>query len=442
MIVIMSDSSYNMKFDIQVYTTQTSSRLAYAVDLVLGNILGLAYTITDSPDDSIPLINYSYDRSVGGIFIQPEGLLFQKGIRMQEIWIAHLNDVPLFFQQPPEAGFQLDIFSFAFYLVTRYEEYLTFARDEQGRFVAESSLAYKHNFLDIPVVDIWAHRLGVTLKLLYPDLIIPEKKYDHLLTVNIDQPFEYKGKGLARNLGGLFMDFIRSNNPGKRFRCMTGSVKDSYDTYSYIDKNADKYNCPVLYFFTTGDRSRYDKNINPYNMCYKKLIKRLSKNHSVGLHSSYSSGNSAKLIIKEKNRLEDVTQQKITKLRKHYLMLILPHTFQVIQTVGIMEDYTLGHIREAGFRAGIARPFKFYDLTREETSSLVLVPFQYMDATFQKYKRHNPSEAIESVGRLIKRTKEVGGLFVSVWHNTSLTDEGEWSGWRQLFEYTLREQQK
>lgn len=429
-----------MKFDVQVYTTQTSSRLIYAVDVVLGNILGLTYTITDSPEDDTPLINYSYDRSVGGIFIQPEGLLFQEGIRKQEIWIAHLDNIPLFFPQPPEAGFQLDIFAFAFYLVSRYEEYLNIARDEQGRFMAESSLAYKHNFLDIPVVDIWALRLGVTLKLLYPELIIPEKNYNHLMTVDIDEPYKYKGRGLARNLGGLFMDLIGSNKPANRFKCMTGKINDSYDTYGYINDSAGKYNCPVLYFFSAGYKGRYSRNLSPYTRCYEKLIKVLSQKHDVGLQTSYSAGYSDKLIYKEKERLEAASQKEITKLRKHHLMLTLPHVFKVIQDTGIREDYSMGYIREAGFRGGIARPCRFYDLSREETSSLILVPYQYMEETFRKYKRYDPSEAIESIGKLINRTKEVGGLFISIWHNTSLTEEGDWEGWRRVFEYTLKEQ--
>jgi len=46
------------------------------------------------------------------------------------------------------------------------------------------------------------------------------------------------------------------------------------------------------------------------------------------------------------------------------------------------------------------------------------------------------------VVRLIRMTKDVGGLFISIWHNTSLTDENEWEGWRRLFEYTLAEQQE
>ncbi|HCC72030.1 MAG TPA: hypothetical protein DEQ09_12905, partial [Bacteroidales bacterium] len=68
-----------MKFDVQVYAKKRTTRLEYAVDLVLGNILGLSYIITNLPDDSIPLINYSDDRSIGGVFIQPEGILFEKG---------------------------------------------------------------------------------------------------------------------------------------------------------------------------------------------------------------------------------------------------------------------------------------------------------------------------------------------------------------------------
>ncbi|MBS0010681.1 MAG: hypothetical protein KFF49_04685, partial [Bacteroidales bacterium] len=94
-----------MNYDVQVYTRKRSPRLDYALDLVLGNILGLTYIFSDSPDENEPLINYSSDRSIGGIFIQPEGLLFEEGIRAQDIWVAHLDTIPLFFQQPPEAGF-------------------------------------------------------------------------------------------------------------------------------------------------------------------------------------------------------------------------------------------------------------------------------------------------------------------------------------------------
>ncbi len=432
-----------MKHDVQVYVSNNiTPRLTYAIDLVLGNLLGLSYNITDSPEEGIPLINYSVNRETGGIFIQPEPLLFEQGIRKQDIWVALYEDIPLFFQQPPEAGFFLDIFAFAFYMATRYEEYLTAVRDEHGRFTAESSQAYKHDFLKMPVVDIWAKRLGRVLELMYPGLKIPPKEYKHILTVDLDQPFAYRGKGFLRNTAGLLADIIHGRKPARRFGCMTGQEKDPYDTYSYINSAAEKYNTPVLYFFTAGKRSRFDKNTNPRRRCYRQLIRELSSGYDTGLHTSYRSGNSLKLILKEKHKIESVSNREVTRVRKHFLLLTIPLTYQVLQSTGIKEDYTLGYIREAGFRAGIARPYRFYDLIREEASTLTLVPFQYMDGTFQKYKRFSPEEAESEVDTLIRATKEVGGLFVSIWHNTSLTGEGEWKGWKKLFEHTLKEQQK
>ncbi|MEE4215836.1 MAG: polysaccharide deacetylase family protein [Bacteroidales bacterium] len=430
-----------MKPDVQVYTNKRSSRLEYAVDLVLGNILGLEYIITSTPLEGIPLINYSYDRSVGGIFIQPEGLLFEEGIRTQEIWVAHLNGIPLFFQQPPEAGFQLDIFSFAFYMVSRYEEYLPQARDEYGRFAVESSLAYKNDFLDIPVVDIWARRLGATLSLLYPGLEIPEKKFSYLLTLDVEEAFAFRGKGLMHNLAGLLGDMMRGINPGKRVACMTGRIRDEYDTYTYINETSERYGCPLLYFFAAGNNSGLRKKVSSGRRCYRKLVKRLGERYEIGLRTSYSYDNVAKLIEKEKATLESITAGKILKLRKHHLLMTLPESYHLIQELGIERDYSMGYIREAGFRAGIARPFKFYDLSREEISSLQIVPYQFMDLTFQKYKRYEPGEALKSINKLIQGTKEVGGLFVSIWHNSSLTNLYEWEGWKEIFEYTLYEQQ-
>jgi hypothetical protein len=123
-------------------------------------------------------------------------------------------------------------------------------------------------------------------------------------------------------------------------------------------------------------------------------------------------------------------------------MLNFPVTYQNLQKLNILRDYTLGFAREAGFRAGIARPYHFYDLEKEEQSDLIMVPFQYMDGTLQQYKRCSPEEAKEIIKILIDETKRVGGLFVSLWHNTSLTDEDEWKGWRDVFEFSLKEQRK
>src|SRR5450759_745714 len=100
----------------------------------------------------------------------------------------------------------------------------------------------------------------------------------------------------------------------------------------------------------------------------------------------------------------------------------------------------MGYPDESGFRAGIARPFYFYDVLEDKQTTLKIVPFQVMDATLYKYKNIDPAAAKELILKLISETKKVGGLFVSIWHNTSLLDNEEWIGWRDVFEFMLKNQ--
>jgi hypothetical protein len=64
-----------------------------------------------------------------------------------------------------------------------------------------------------------------------------------------------------------------------------------------------------------------------------------------------------------------------------------------------------------------------------------------MDGTLFQYKNLDPVSAHDIIFRLIDETKRVGGLFVSLWHNTSLLEAPEWKGWRELFEQMLIDQQ-
>ena len=100
----------------------------------------------------------------------------------------------------------------------------------------------------------------------------------------------------------------------------------------------------------------------------------------------------------------------------------------------------MGYSDEPGFRAGIARPFRFYDVIADNPTDLLIFPFQVMDITLSEYKKLNADEAKKLIGELIFQTKQAGGLFISIWHNTSLLDTSDCRKWRELFEFTLREQ--
>ena len=63
-----------------------------------------------------------------------------------------------------------------------------------------------------------------------------------------------------------------------------------------------------------------------------------------------------------------------------------------------------------------------------------------MDTMLCNYKKLDPLKAKEVILNLINETRKVGGSFVSIWHNTSLLDNSEWQGWREVFEFMLKNQ--
>jgi len=63
-----------------------------------------------------------------------------------------------------------------------------------------------------------------------------------------------------------------------------------------------------------------------------------------------------------------------------------------------------------------------------------------MDATLYQYKNLDPEAAMELVLNLISETRNAGGLFVSIWHNTSLLDNPDCQGWREVFDFMLKNQ--
>jgi hypothetical protein len=60
-----------------------------------------------------------------------------------------------------------------------------------------------------------------------------------------------------------------------------------------------------------------------------------------------------------------------------------------------------------------------------------------MDVTLKNYLHLDPQEAWQLVEELMIEVKKVNGTFISLWHNESLNDSGQWLDWRKVFEQTL-----
>lgn len=423
-----------------IFSPSDTNRLQYALQLVFFELLGIEFEFTTDAQNfsshSGPKLNYSRQQIGSEIFVYAEALLFEKEIKAQTIATGIWNNIQTIFHHDHKADLPFDPFAAVFYLVSRYEEYLPFREDEHGRFAAEESLNYRGGFHEVPVVNHYAHFIKQLIQSRYPGFIFPEKNYRFRLTYDIDMAFAFREKGALRNAGGFLKSLSHLNlkEIALRTKVLTGQLEDPFDTFSYQKGLNEKYALDPVYFFLLGDHSGYDKSIPWRNKFFTETVKQLSDNNEIGIHASYESNRFPDKLKTEIGRLEKMSGKKVFRNRQHFLKLRFPATYRMLISAGITEDYTMGYSSQVGFRAGIAAPFRFYDLGKEETTALVIYPFAVMDASLHYHLKLSPGAAFEKSKQILAEVKKVNGTCIFLAHNDLIGDEGPWPGWRPQFE--------
>ncbi len=420
---------------ISVLAPAVSPRLVYTLDVLLKQFAGADYRIITDREaflraDGIK-INYTSETLDSGIQLRPQSLLFNTDIKPVDVPVVHINGLPVMF--PAESGFPFDIFAASFYLLSRYEEYLPHTPDRFGRFRPEDSLAYRHGFIHIPLIDHW-------LKTLLPEIKhVPQ--INATPTVDIDVAYAYRFKGIKRNAGGFARSLLQADFRALAERAMVlcRCRKDPYDTYDYIREVHAKRGLKPLFFVLCGAYGPYDKNIPLRHPAFSRLLSRLSETGTVGIHPSFASFDHPGRLEEELAFLSQRLGQPVTMSRQHYLRLSLPGTYRELVRFGITDDYSMGYAGVPGFRAGTSRPFQWYDLPGEKSTLLMVHPFTVMDGSLKDYLKLGPVEASGVISGLIRQLAVTGGSFMSLWHNESFSGEGRWKGWREVYERMLDE---
>ncbi len=425
---------------LMVYSQEFTHRVKYAFRLVFTTCLGVAVKFTHRKEElkeaEIPVINYSDENLPGTFHVVPYGLLNETGLKPQQPEVSEWKGLPVFYMTNENLYLPFDLFSAAFFLATRYEEYLPFEPDAHARFRAKESFAFRHGFLQKPIVHLWANELKKLLQESFTGLHFPEARYRYIPTMDVDVALAYRAHGFIRSAGG----FVRSVMDGEfksawqRCRVLAGWEKDPFDTYEFFDSLNETHNLTPAVFFAVGDNGEFDKNLDYRNRTFRKLVSRLSCRYRNGLHSSCASWKNSKILHAEKTRLELITRRKVIASRQHYLKLSFPETYRSLLHAGIEKDFTMGYAELPGFRAGMCFPYPWYDLKEEKETRLEIWPFQVMDGTLNHYMKLSPGEAVEKTREIINSVKEVNGIFISLWHNSSLSETREWKGWKKVYD--------
>lgn len=405
-------------------------------------MLGINFTFCDDVSKSnIVFSETKTNKSSINISIC-SNLLKQNGFEHIEVNHKNFGEKTILFcnETNNDLIWNFDLFSAVFYLVSRYEEYKGFVPDAHNRFPPEASILYKTQSLEFPLVNIWVKRLKDDLKLKFPHLVFNEPDFRFISTIDVDSTFRFKEKGFFRSLGGFLNDLknLSLSDFLQRLKTILRLISDDFNVFEKIDKLHSNTGIEVIFFWLVGNYGKYDKNISWKNKEQSKIIKKLAKKYKIGIHPSYHSNYDKNLVNIEKNRLESLCYSPIEISRQHFLVHKFPETYQQLIKTGIYCDYTLGYTSFYGFRAGIASPFYFYDLSTETQTKLMLYPFCSMDITPMHYFKFSIEKAIEKNRELLQKVKEVNGLFISLWHNESISGKSRWEGgWYKVYEQLI-----
>ncbi|HEU5216045.1 MAG TPA: polysaccharide deacetylase family protein [Gaiellaceae bacterium] len=327
---------------------------------------------------------------------------------------------------------QGDELAAAFFHLARIEE-VDAQRDRHGRFFAEWSAL---DPLDPP------------LERLRRELGAPRPRYGDAtfavaLTHDVDVPWRWtrigmlgaaarlKGHALgrragpalheARGLARVPLHKIRGSDPNWRF--------------AEIVEEERAHDARSTFFVMAGHGHRADGAApESYERLRPKLVETLvAAGAEIGLHGSYLAAENPDRLARERALLAQLDGPLVGH-RYHYLRVDPHRNLVPLAEIGFRYDTSLGFPDALGFRAGIAHPFRVWDLERDRPSDLLEVPLAVMDATLaeERYGGLTAEAAKPRVIALLDWAAEHGGGFSILWHPERF-DAPSARGWDRLY---------
>ena len=422
---------------ILIYTKLINPRIKYIFNHIFCNRLGIKIDFTSSEKDFIKhesfKMSYNDHQINDEFYIKPSQILLSSKIEEIDVNVENWDGIPIFFVDQKNPFFKFDIFGASFYLISRYEEYLIHLKDDFGRFDATSSVAYKHRFLNKPIVDFWIDRFKLKFLDFNPKINFKKHSFSLVTCLEVPCSYDFKGKGLLRTFGGILRDILRFDiyRLYRRATVLLNLVKDPLDNYyEWINMNK-KNDIDTKVFFLISDFSRYDRNLSFYSKLFKEKIKDVADFCEVSLLSSFLSINNKKTIKSEKKRLESVVNKDVNKIRQNLIKLDIPISYRNFASLGFKEDYSLQYYDLPGFRASTSNSFYFFDLENEMETKLLIKPVCISDRVLKIYKK--PILARQIIEEITRYVKKINGEMILVLNNSIISDYSTNFKWKKMF---------
>lgn len=325
-----------------------------------------------------------------------------------------------------------DLITISFLLLSKGDETADAGRDRHDRFQFRHSLPDMYGFIHLPLVDEYAMLLRKWIfETFRPPIKLSHRKHRFIPTHDIDllyrfrNPIQAAKSILGRDL--LLCGSLSSTAASwKEYRqCRNNSRLDPYIT-AIIEfaRLSEMYGMQSVFFFRSNSLSdpgaAYDVRDPNVRYCIDAVR---DAGMDIGLHGSYDSYTQPNLLCLEKEQLEKVAGQQITKVRQHYLRFRLnaedgdAGTVDVWRAASLTDDYTLGYAEQPGFRCGTCHPYRLYDNGADCPMGITEHPLIVMDGSLVDYLHLTPAEGNRLTSLLRQRCEAVEGDFIILWHN-------------------------
>ncbi|KAA6184865.1 hypothetical protein F2Q65_11000 [Thiohalocapsa marina] len=345
-----------------------------------------------------------------------------------------------------------DILGLAYWMLARVEEVGRTNLDNHLRFPAIASHAFKHGYLDRPVVDEWLHLLGQVMQRQWPGLVLKWHSPRTLVSCDVDSPFAYLERGngyrMARGLAG---DLLKRRSPRLAWRNVRGQWRARRGVHSLdphrlgldliMDVNERAGRAVAFYFIPENTDPRLDNRASLDDPRMRVLLREIhTRGHEIGIHPGYNTyrhPETMKQSVATLRRVldEERIQQPILGGRQHYLRWETPTTAALWHDNNLDYDTTLTYADRPGFRCGTCHEYPLFDPRQGRALQLRERPLVLMECSViaRRYLGLGYSqEALEMMQGLRETCQHVGGDFTLLWHNSHLGSDRDRQFYRAL----------
>lgn len=299
--------------------------------------------------------------------------------------------------------------------------------DQHHRPLCDSSWMIANQQQMVPVIDMAAAIFIDKLREMFPALVVPKKPTFIEPTFDIDIAFAHKSKSLILHGMGTASLLLNGNfdTLKTRLKVWRNREIDPYDVFDEVLDVLEEHQLRAVFFAMTANRGKYDKNNNHKKPEYRKLIKKLDRKQIVGLHPGYASADNPRLVVEEKERLEDIVGHEIIHVRQHFLRQFLPQTWKTYIDCGLKHDYSVGYANQGGYKVGTCVPYQAFDVTAQNPLPITLHPFAIMDTALWHHQNYTSDQVIELSKMLKSNQERFYSPLSAVWHNYAMPRQSE-----------------